>query len=52
MVMFASYGFLHGGLVHLLGNMITLVSLGRRIGTEAVSKETVGQSPARPLISP
>lgn len=28
-VMFASYGFLHGGLTHLLLNMITLVSLGR-----------------------
>ncbi|MDT8392104.1 MAG: rhomboid family intramembrane serine protease [Lentisphaeria bacterium] len=29
--MFASYGFLHGGLVHLLVNMITLVSLGRLV---------------------
>jgi rhomboid protease GluP len=28
-IMFASYGFLHGGLMHLLLNMITLVSLGR-----------------------
>jgi membrane associated rhomboid family serine protease len=28
-VMFASYSFLHGGLAHLLVNMITLVSLGR-----------------------
>jgi len=30
-VMFASYGFLHGGAVHLLVNMITLVSLGRLV---------------------
>jgi len=30
-VMFASYGFLHGGLVHLLVNMITLISLGRLV---------------------
>ncbi len=29
--MFASYGFLHGGLVHLLVNMVTLVSLGRLV---------------------
>lgn len=29
--MFASYGFLHGGVVHLLVNMITLVSLGRLV---------------------
>lgn len=29
--MFASYGFLHGGLAHLLVNMITLVSLGRSV---------------------
>ncbi|MFX0547522.1 rhomboid family intramembrane serine protease [Roseovarius sp. S1116L3] len=28
-VMFASYGFLHGGFLHLLVNMITLVSLGQ-----------------------
>ncbi|MFO8127313.1 rhomboid family intramembrane serine protease, partial [Yoonia sp.] len=27
-VMFASYGFLHGGALHLLVNMITLASLG------------------------
>lgn len=27
--MFASYGFLHGGAMHLLINMITLMSLGR-----------------------
>lgn len=35
--MFVTYGFLHGGLMHLLVNMITLVSLGRpviaRVGT-------------------
>ncbi|RKF12379.1 rhomboid family intramembrane serine protease [Roseovarius spongiae] len=30
-VMFASYGFLHGGFTHLLVNMITLVSLGRLV---------------------
>ena len=30
-VMFASYGFLHGGLVHLTVNMISLVSLGRAV---------------------
>ncbi|MGX0978375.1 rhomboid protease GluP [Roseovarius sp. MBR-51] len=30
-VMFASYGFLHGGAAHLLVNMITLVSLGRLV---------------------
>lgn len=30
-VMFASYGFLHGGFIHLLVNMITLVSLGRLV---------------------
>ncbi len=36
--MFASYGFLHGGFVHLLINMITLVSLGRLV------IERVGQS--------
>jgi len=30
-VMFASYGFLHGGLIHLLVNMITLISLGRLV---------------------
>src|SRR6056297_1196070 len=29
--MFASYGFLHGGFIHLLVNMITLVSLGRLV---------------------
>ncbi|WP_428515104.1 rhomboid family intramembrane serine protease [Roseovarius sp.] len=29
--MFASYGFLHGGFVHLLVNMITLISLGRLV---------------------
>lgn len=36
-VMFVSYAFLHGGLLHLIVNMITLVSLGRavcaRVGT-------------------
>jgi membrane associated rhomboid family serine protease len=36
-LMFLSYGFLHGGLVHLVVNMITLWSLGRgvldRVGT-------------------
>ncbi|MGI3212802.1 rhomboid family intramembrane serine protease [Roseovarius tibetensis] len=36
-VMFASYGFLHGGALHLLVNMITLASLGR------VVIERVGQ---------
>jgi len=30
-VMFASYGFLHGGFMHLLVNMITLASLGRLV---------------------
>ena len=30
-VMFATYGFLHGGAVHLLVNMITLVSLGQMV---------------------
>ena len=30
-LMFASYGFLHGGFVHLLVNMITLASLGRLV---------------------
>ena len=30
-MMFASYGFLHGGFLHLLVNMITLVSLGRLV---------------------
>jgi membrane associated rhomboid family serine protease len=30
-LMFASYGFLHGGAAHLLVNMITLVSLGRLV---------------------
>lgn len=30
-LMFASYGFLHAGLGHLLVNLITLVSLGRAI---------------------
>jgi len=29
--MFATYGFLHGGFMHLLVNMITLVSLGRLV---------------------
>lgn len=29
--MFASYGFLHGGIIHLLVNMITLISLGRLV---------------------
>ncbi len=29
--MFVTYGFLHGGLVHLVVNMITLVSLGRAV---------------------
>ncbi|SHL66151.1 Membrane associated serine protease, rhomboid family [Roseovarius marisflavi] len=29
--MFASYGFLHGGVMHLLVNMITLVSLGQLV---------------------
>lgn len=36
-VMFISYAFLHGGLLHLIINMITLVSIGRavcaRVGT-------------------
>ena len=36
-LMFASYGFLHGGALHLLVNMITLASLGR------VVIERVGQ---------
>lgn len=35
--MFLSYAFLHGGLLHLIVNMVTLVSLGRavcvRVGT-------------------
>lgn len=31
LVMFASYGFLHGGPVHLVVNMISLVSLGRAV---------------------
>lgn len=30
-LMFASYAFLHGGLLHLLINMITLISLGRAV---------------------
>lgn len=30
-VMFLSYGFLHGGVVHLIVNMITLWSLGRAV---------------------
>lgn len=30
-VMFGSYGFLHGGAGHLLVNMITLISLGRLV---------------------
>src|SRR6056297_430957 len=30
-VMFASYGFLHSGLIHLLVNMITLASLGQLV---------------------
>src|SRR6056297_4257786 len=30
-LMFATYGFLHGGAMHLLVNMITLVSLGRLV---------------------
>ena len=30
-VMFATYGFLHGGFVHLAVNMITLVSLGQLV---------------------
>lgn len=30
-VMFVTYGFLHGGILHLLVNMITLVSLGRLV---------------------
>ncbi|MEO8242359.1 MAG: rhomboid family intramembrane serine protease [bacterium] len=29
--MFLTYGFLHGGLVHLVVNMITLVSMGRAV---------------------
>jgi len=33
--MFATYAFLHGGLMHLAMNMITLVSLGRAICREA-----------------
>lgn len=31
MLMFITYGFLHGGLVHLGVNMLTLVSLGRAV---------------------
>lgn len=31
LVMFASYGFLHGGPVHLVVNMMSLVSLGRAV---------------------
>ena len=34
-MMFASYAFLHGGLLHLAFNMITLLSLGRAV-TERV----------------
>lgn len=38
-VMFLSYAFLHGGLIHLVGNMLSLQSLGRvvvrRMGTFA-----------------
>lgn len=30
-VMFATYGFLHGGFIHLLVNMLTLASLGRLV---------------------
>ena len=30
-LMFLTYGFLHGGLLHLLVNMITLYSLGRGV---------------------
>jgi len=30
-LMFATYGFLHGGFLHLLVNMITLASLGRLV---------------------
>jgi membrane associated rhomboid family serine protease len=30
-LMFATYGFLHGGLIHLIVNMMTLVSLGKII---------------------
>lgn len=37
LVMFASYGFLHGGFLHLLVNMITLVSFGRLV-TERVGQ--------------
>ena len=37
-VMFATYGFLHGGALHLLVNMITLASLGRLV------VERVGQA--------
>lgn len=32
-LMFLSYALLHGGIGHLLGNMITLVILGRRVVT-------------------
>lgn len=36
-VMFVSYGFLHGGFMHLAVNMITLISLGQRV-TERVGQ--------------
>lgn len=32
-LMFLTYGFLHGGLIHLTVNMITLMSLGREVIT-------------------
>ncbi len=35
MVMFVTYGFLHGGPVHLVVNMLTLWSLGRAIADRA-----------------
>jgi membrane associated rhomboid family serine protease len=37
-VMFASYAFLHGGVVHLVVNMFTLVSLGRGICMQVGSR--------------
>ncbi|MEM6374598.1 MAG: rhomboid family intramembrane serine protease [Pseudomonadota bacterium] len=44
-VMFVSYAFLHGGLGHLIGNMITLIALG------AVALERVGQARAALIYS-
>lgn len=37
--MFVTYGFLHGGLLHLVVNMMTLVSLGRAV-TERVGQRS------------